>query len=77
MVEYYDYVLTLVPLVLAGITGALTLTGVALTSAVSVGALATLPIIGHAMFVRAPRKPSADQLPDAPARTGDRAHAAD
>lgn len=77
MVNYYDGVLVLVPLVLAGITGTLALTGAALTSAVSAGALATLPIIGHAMFVRAPRGSSADQLPDASARTRDSARSAD
>jgi hypothetical protein len=77
MPNYYDIVLALVPVVLAAITATLLLVGVALTSAVSAGALATLPIIGHAMFVRTPSVSSADELPDASARAGDSAPSAD
>jgi hypothetical protein len=77
MANYYDVVLALVPLVLATVTGTLILSGTTLTSAVSAGALATLPIIGHAMFVRTPDVSSADQLPDAPAQTGDSVSSAD
>jgi hypothetical protein len=77
MSHYYDLVLVLVPLVLAGITGTLALADVALTSAVSAGALATLPIIGHAVFVRTPGRSSVDRLPDESARTGDDARSAD
>lgn len=77
MVNYYDLVLALVPLVLAGVTGTLAVADVALTSAVSLGALATLPIIGHAMFVRTPSRSSVDRLPDASARAGDGARSAD
>jgi len=76
MADYYDYVLVLVPLVLAGVGAALAVTGMAVTSAVSVGALATLPIIGHAMFVETPRG-SGRQLPDASARADDGALSAD
>jgi hypothetical protein len=67
MTRYYDIVLALIPLALVGITGVLTLTGVTLTTAVPLGAMATLPVVGHAMFVRAPS--DVEQLPDAPARS--------
>lgn len=77
MADYYDCVLALVPLVLAGVTGVLTVTGMGTTSAISLGALATFPILGHAMFVRTPRKSPTERLPDAPARAKDGAPAGD
>jgi len=76
MADYYDYVLVLVPLVLAGVGTTLAVTGMTVTSAVSVGALATLPIIGHAMFVETPRS-ARETLPDAPARADDGALSTD
>lgn len=54
MTDYYDAVLGLIPVLFAGITGALLLAGVALVFSISVGALAAGALIGHAMFVRAP-----------------------
>lgn len=52
--NYYDFVLALIPLTVVGIAVALVGVGVELSFAVPVGALAVLPVIGHAMFVRAP-----------------------
>ena len=52
--HYYDYVLVLIPLALLGLTGVLTLTGLALTTAVPLAAAVSAGVIGHAMFMRAP-----------------------
>lgn len=54
MTGYYDAILGLIPLALLGITGALTLAGIELTTAVPVGATVSVGLIGHAMFVRTP-----------------------
>ncbi|MFB6309061.1 MAG: hypothetical protein ABEH35_07005 [Haloarculaceae archaeon] len=54
MTGYYDFVLGLIPVALAGITGALTITGVSLTTAIPLASIAAVGLIGHAMFVRAP-----------------------
>ena len=54
MALYYDLVLGLIPLVMAGVTGALVLAGVTLTTAIPIGGVVALGLIGHAMFVRAP-----------------------
>ena len=54
MAGYYDIVLGLVPVALLGITAALTVVGVSLTSAVPIGAFVALGIIGHSMFVNSP-----------------------
>ena len=54
MTRYYDVVLGLIPVALLGITAALTVVGVSLTSAVPIAALVAIGLIGHAMFVNAP-----------------------
>jgi hypothetical protein len=54
MTGYYDYVLGGIPLVLIGITAALSMVGLQLTQAVPVGAGASVLLIGHALFVNAP-----------------------
>jgi hypothetical protein len=54
MLDYYDMVLGLIPLSVAGIAGTLLGFGAGLPLAVSVGALFAAGVIGHAMFVRAP-----------------------
>jgi len=54
MVSYYDAVLALIPLALVGISGVLHLGGLVLTAAVAVAGVATLGLVGHALFVRAP-----------------------
>lgn len=54
MTGYYDVVLGLIPITLVGITAALTIVGVTLTTAVPVAATVAIGLIGHAMFVNAP-----------------------
>ncbi|SDQ61693.1 hypothetical protein [Natronobacterium texcoconense] len=54
MTGYYDIVLGLIPVALIGITAALLLVGLSLTSAVPIGAFVAMGIIGHAMFVNTP-----------------------
>ena len=65
MALYYDLVLGLIPLVMAGVTAALVLAGVTLTTAIPIGGLVALGLIGHAMFVRAPVDPERPAAPSA------------
>lgn len=58
MTGYYDIVLGLIPLALAGISGALILAGIAPTVAVPAAATVAVGLVGHAMFVRAPTDPA-------------------
>ena len=58
MTGYYDAILGLIPLTLVGFAGILTLAGLSLTLAVSIGATVSAALIGHAMFVRAPDRVS-------------------
>ena len=54
MTGYYDVVLGLIPVALIGITVALTVVGIPLFTAVPVGAVVAIALIGHAMFVNNP-----------------------
>ncbi len=54
MTGYYDAVLGLIPVLFAGVTGALLLAGVALVFSIATGATVAGLLIGHAMFVRTP-----------------------
>jgi hypothetical protein len=54
MAEYYDFVLGLIPLAMGGTAALLGLLGVGFSLAVPAGAFVALPLLGHAMFVRAP-----------------------
>jgi len=54
MVEYYDYVLGLIPLTAVTVAGLLTLAGISSSLALPVGVGLTLPLVGHALFVRTP-----------------------
>jgi hypothetical protein len=71
MTGYYDIVLGAIPLSLLGISGSLTFaTDLALTTAVTLGALFAVALIGHALFVNGPvdapsLRPNAGQ-PDTP-----------
>jgi len=58
MTGYYDIVLGLIPLAMAGITGGLVLAGFALTTAIPLASVVAVGLIGHAMFVRAPVDPA-------------------
>jgi hypothetical protein len=52
--DYYDLILGLIPLTMGGIAAALVVAGLNVTMAVPVGAVLATPLLGHAMFVRAP-----------------------
>lgn len=54
MVSYYDAVLVLIPLAIAGLTATLSIAGLSLTQAVPVASTVAALLIGHAMFVRSP-----------------------
>jgi hypothetical protein len=54
MMDYYDFVLGLLPVTVGGVAGLLTTAGVELSLAVAVGSLVSLPLLAHALFVRAP-----------------------
>jgi hypothetical protein len=60
MVQYYDYVLGVIPLVLVGLTGLLSVAGLTLTVALPAGAGVAALIIGHALFVNMPTQPTAE-----------------
>jgi hypothetical protein len=60
MVQYYDYVLGTIPLVLVGITALLTAVGFDLTASIPVGAGVAALIIGHALFVNMPTQATAE-----------------
>ena len=59
MMDYYDLVLGLIPLSVAGIAVLLVGIGIELFVAVSAGSLFAAFLIGHAMFVRTPGSASA------------------
>lgn len=63
MTGYYDIVLGLIPLAMAGITGGLMAVGVSLTTAIPLASLVAVALIGHAMFVRAPVDPTPPSEP--------------
>ncbi|WP_121823499.1 hypothetical protein [Halostella salina] len=54
MTGYYDLVLGLIPVALLGFTGALTVAGLNLTTAVPIAASVPVALMGHAMFVNGP-----------------------
>lgn len=61
MTGYYDLVLGLIPLSLAGLTALLLATGVSLSAAVPLASVVTIGLMGHAMFVKAPVTPAAGE----------------
>jgi len=72
MTGYYDIVLGLIPLAMAGITGTLVLAGFALTTAIPLASVVAVGLIGHAMFVNAPVDPvPAESVQSEPIQTAD------
>lgn len=67
MTGYYDLVLGLIPLALAGITGVLSFAGFSLTTAIPLASVVAVGLIGHAMFIRTPvdAPPSRKEPPQA------------
>lgn len=59
MTGYYDIVLGLIPLSLAGLTAFLLAAGMSLSLSVPLASVVTLGLMGHAMFVNAPVGPMA------------------
>lgn len=55
--NYYDYVLLSIPVVSISSIGFLKAIGAAASSAVVLGFLPALLIIGHALFIRRPHRP--------------------
>jgi hypothetical protein len=64
--DYYDVILGLIPVVLAGVAGGLLAIGFDLTVATPLAALGAITLIGHAMFVNGPTD---DPSQDTPAIT--------
>ncbi|MEF8807823.1 hypothetical protein [Natronomonas sp.] len=54
MTGYYDIVLGLIPLSLAGLTALLLAAGMSLSASVPLASIASLGLMGHAMFVNGP-----------------------
>ena len=54
MMDYYDYILGLIPVTMGGIAALFAAVGFGASMAVPAGALAALPLVAHALFVRAP-----------------------
>ena len=54
MMGYYDIVLGLIPLSLAGLTGVLFVAGLSLVVAIGLASVVTVGLMLHAMFVNAP-----------------------
>jgi hypothetical protein len=54
MTGYYDLILGLIPRAFVGVTGALVLGGIGLTTAVPLGALVSLGLVIHGMFINGP-----------------------
>ena len=54
MTRYYDLILGLIPLAFVGVTGLLVLGGIGLTTAVPLGALVSLGLVIHGMFINGP-----------------------
>jgi len=73
MVEYYDYVLGLVPVTLVGITALLHAIGVATLVAVPAGAAVSSLVVGHALFVNGPTDRPVGRPDDTPTRSAGRA----
>lgn len=61
MTGYYDIVLGVIPLSLAGLTALLFVAGMSLSVSIPLASVVTLGVMGHAMFVRAPVGQSATE----------------
>ncbi len=69
MASYYDLVLGLIPLSLAGLTALFLTTGFSLSMAVPLASTVAVGLMGHAMFVNAPGAAAAPE-PTADAHGG-------
>lgn len=60
MVEYYDFVLGLIPLAFASTFGTALVGGASRPVAIGVGGAAVVPLVLHALFVRTPGRRTRD-----------------
>jgi hypothetical protein len=67
--KYYDAILGLIPVVLAGVAGGLLVIGFDLMVATSLAALGAITLIGHAMFVNGPTDDPSQSTPAITAAT--------
>jgi hypothetical protein len=67
--NYYDAILGLIPVVLAGVAGGLLAIGFELTVATPLAALGAITLIGHAMFVNGPTDDPSQSTPAITAAT--------
>ncbi len=67
MANYYDFVLGFIPLALLGLGGGLHIAGLTLTTALTIGGLVAVGLVGHALFVNAPVDTPVETVDAAPA----------
>ncbi|CAI49991.1 uncharacterized protein NP_3800A [Natronomonas pharaonis DSM 2160] len=72
MTGYYDIVLGLIPASLIGLTALFVFGGLSLSASVPLASVATIGLMGHAMFVNAPgpSEPATSRPADSAAQTG-------
>ena len=74
MAEYYDIILGLIPVSLAGLTALFVAADMSVLLSISLASVATLGLMGHAMFVNAPGRSTgganAGQSTEAPPNDG-------
>jgi uncharacterized membrane protein len=70
MTDYYDIVLGLIPVSLAGLTALLASAGMSLSVSISLASTVALGVIGHAMFINGPSVPRTDPETGAESSTG-------
>ena len=73
MAQYYDVVLALIPLSLLGVPSILSIGGIGLTVAVSLGASISMLCILHALFVNVPGEFDTNQSTTVPSSTSNSA----
>ncbi|ACV12672.1 conserved hypothetical protein [Halorhabdus utahensis DSM 12940] len=61
MIEYYDLVLGLIPLVLVSVAGGLTGAGIGHFTAMALASLVAIGLIAHGLFVRTPIQTESEQ----------------
>lgn len=69
MAGYYDLVLGVIPLSLAGLTALLLVGGASLSVAVPLASVVTVGVMGHAMFVNGPAAPGPAEPADGDSST--------
>lgn len=60
MISYYDLILGLIPAVLIGFTGLLSVIGFAVTVALPIASAIAVGLVGHAIFINGPTSKSSN-----------------